>query len=84
MPARRLAVAAVWLLTAAGAVLADVLVPGTDAYAWLATTLVLAVVAGMIVQLLFAEQHGFVVRLAATSAGSFLVVSIGAIGALLR
>lgn len=84
MPVRRIAVVVVWLLTAIGVVLVDVLVPGADAYAWLALALALSVIAGIVAQLRVAEQHGFVVRLAATAVGSFVLVSIGAFAALLR
>lgn len=74
----RIAVLAVWLLTLIGVVVIDVGVPGTDALAWLALALPLAVVAGIIVLLAVAEQHGFVLRLAAVASGSFVLVAIGA------
>ena len=81
MPAARVAVVAVWLLTLIGVVLIDVLVPDPHALSWLALALPLAVVAGIIAQLAVAEQRGFVVRLAATAGGSFVLVLLGALAA---
>jgi hypothetical protein len=74
----RVAVVAVWLLTLIGVVLIDVLVPDAHALSWLALALPLAIVAGIIGQLAVAEQRGFVVRLAATATGSFVLVLVGA------
>jgi len=79
VPAARVAVVAVWLLTLIGVVLIDVLVPDPHALSWLALALPLAVVAGIIAQLAVAEQRGFVVRLAATAGGSFVLVLLGAL-----
>ena len=78
MPAARAAVVAVWALTLVGVVLIDVLVPDVHALAWLALALPLAVVAGIVAQLAVAEQRGFVVRVAATASGSFVLVLLGA------
>ncbi len=78
MSSSRVAVLAVWLLTLIGVVLIDVLVPDAHALAWLALALPLAIVAGIIGQLAVAEQRGFVVRLAATATGSFVLVLVGA------
>ena len=79
MPAARVAVVAVWVLTLVGVVLIDVLVPDQNALSWLALALPLAVVAGMVAQLAVAEQRGFVVRIAATAGGSFVLVLLGAL-----
>ena len=79
MPAARVAVVAVWVLTLIGVVLIDVLVPDPHALSWLALALPLAVVAGIVAQLAVAEQRGFVVRLAATAGGSFVLVLLGAL-----
>ena len=65
-----------------GVVLIDVVVPDAHALSWLALALPLAIVAGIIAQLAVAEQRGFVVRLAATASGSFVLVLLGAVVAL--
>ncbi|MGT2426134.1 hypothetical protein [Amnibacterium kyonggiense] len=78
MPAARTAVVAVWLLTLVGVVLIDALVPDVHALSWLALALPLAVVAGIVAHLAVAEQRGFVVRVAATASGSFVLVLLGA------
>jgi hypothetical protein len=83
VPAARVAVVAVWLLTLIGVVLIDVFVPDPHALSWLALALPLAVVAGIVAQLAVAEQRGFVVRLAATTAGSLVLVLLGALAAAL-
>jgi hypothetical protein len=83
VPAARVAVVAVWALTLVGVVLIDVAAPDAHALTWLALALPLAVVAGIIAQLAVAEQRGFVVRLAATASGSFVLVLIGALVALI-
>jgi hypothetical protein len=72
-------VVAVWVLTLIGVVLIAVVVPDANALSWLALALPLALVAGMVGQLAVAEQRGFVVRLAATACGSFVIVLIGAL-----
>lgn len=82
MPPARLAVVAVWVATLVGVVLIDVAVPDAQALSWLALALPLAIVAGMVAQLAVAEQRGFVVRLAATASGSFVLVLLGALAAL--
>ncbi len=82
MPSARVAVVAVWVLTLIGVVVIDVAVPDAQALSWLALALPLAIVAGIIGQLAAAEQLGFVVRLAATASGSFVLVVLGAIVAL--
>ena len=82
MPPARVAVVAVWVLTLLGVVLIDVKVPDVEALSWLALALPLAIVAGIIGQLAVAEQRGFVVRLAATASGSFVLVVLGAVVAL--
>jgi hypothetical protein len=82
VPAARVAVVAVWVLTLVGVVLIDVFVPDVHALSWLALALPLAVVAGIVGQLAVAEQRGFVVRLAATASGSFVLVLLGAVVAL--
>ena len=82
MPSARVAVVAVWVLTLIGVVLIDVFVPDARALSWLALALPLAVVAGIIGQLAVAEQRGFVVRLAATASGSFVLVLVGAVVAI--
>jgi hypothetical protein len=82
VPAARLAVVAVWVLTLIGVVVVDVAAPEAQALSWLALALPLAVVAGMVAQLAVAEQRGFVLRLSATAAGSFVLVVLGALVAL--
>jgi hypothetical protein len=82
VPPARVAVVAVWVLTLLGVVLIDVKVPDVEALSWLALALPLAIVAGIIGQLAVAEQRGFVVRLAATASGSFVLVVLGAVVAL--
>jgi hypothetical protein len=82
VPSARVAVVAVWVLTLLGVVVIDVTVPDAEALSWLALALPLAIVAGIIAQLAAAEQRGFVVRLAATASGSFVLVVLGAIVAL--
>ena len=82
MLARRAAVVAVWAATLAGVAVIVALVPGAGALTWLALALGLAVVAGMVAQLVVGEQHGFVLRLAASTSGSFLLVCAGAVVAL--
>lgn len=82
MPSARIAVVAVWVLTLIGVVVIDVTVPDAQALSWLALALPLAIVAGIVGQLAAAEQRGFVVRLAATASGSFVLVVLGAIVAL--
>lgn len=82
MVAGRAAVGAVWALVAVGVVLIVVLLPGDRSLSWLALALGLGVVAGMAAQLLVGEQRGFVVRLAAASAGSAVLVGLGALAAL--
>ncbi|GAA2751945.1 hypothetical protein [Amnibacterium kyonggiense] len=82
MPAARVAVVAVWVLTLVGVVLIDVFVPDVHALSWLALALPLAIVAGIVGQLAVAEQRGFVTRLAATASGSFVIVLVGALVAL--
>jgi hypothetical protein len=82
VPPARLAVVAVWVLTLVGVVVIDVAVPDAQTLSWLALALPLAVVAGMIAQLAVAEQRGFVLRLAATAAGAFVLVLLGALAAL--
>lgn len=82
MSSARIAVVAVWALTLVGVVLIDVAVPDADALSWLALALPLAIVAGIVGQLAAAEQRGFVVRLAATASGSFVLVVLGAVAAL--
>ena len=79
MPAARVAVVAVWVLTLIGVVLIDAVVPDPHALSWLALALPLAVVAGIVAQLAVAEQRGFVLRLAATACGSFVLVLLGAL-----
>lgn len=83
MHAGRTAVAATWVAAAAGVVVILVLVPGVGALRWLALATGLAVAVGMGGQLAVAERSGFVLRLAAASAGSFLLVALGAVAALL-
>jgi hypothetical protein len=78
----RIAVVAVWVLTLIGVVLIDVFVPDALALSWLALALPLAIVVGIVGQLAAAEQHGFVVRLAATACGSFVLVLLGAVVAI--
>jgi hypothetical protein len=75
----RLAVVAVWVLTLLGVVLVDVMAPDAQALSWLALALPLAIVAGIVAQLAVAEQQGFVLRLAATVSGSFVLVVLGAL-----
>jgi len=82
VPPARVAVVAVWALTLVGVVLIDALVPDPHALSWLALALPLAVVAGMVGQLAVADQRGFVVRLAASAGGSFVLVCIAALVAL--
>ena len=82
MPPARLAVVAVWLLTLVGVVLIDLFVPEAQVLSWLALALPLAIVAGMVAQLAVAEQRGFVLRLAATASGSFVLVLLGALAAI--
>lgn len=82
VPAARLAVVAVWVLTLVGVVLVDVFAPGPHVLSWLALALPLAIVAGIVAQLAVAEQRGFLTRLAATATGSFVLVLIGAAVAL--
>jgi hypothetical protein len=79
VPPARLAVVAVWVLTLIGVVVVDVTAPDAQALSWLALTLPLAIVAGMVAQLAVAEQQGFVLRLAATVSGSFVLVVLGAL-----
>jgi hypothetical protein len=81
VPPARVAVVAVWVLTLIGVVLIDVVVPDAHALSWLALALPLAIVAGIVAQLAVAEQQGFVVRLAATASGSFVLVLLGALAA---
>jgi hypothetical protein len=81
VPPARVAVVAVWVLTLIGVVVIDVFVPDRHALSWLALALPLAVVAGIVAQLAVAEQRGFVVRLAATASGSFVLVLLGALAA---
>jgi hypothetical protein len=83
VPPARAAVVAVWVLTLVGVGVIDVVVPDPHALSWLALALPLAVVAGIIAQLAVAEQRGFVVRLAATAAGSFVLVLLAALVAVL-
>lgn len=78
MSSARVAVVAVWVITLVGVVLIDVFVPDAHALSWLALALPLAIVAGIVGQLAVAEQRGFVVRLAATASGSFVLVLLGA------
>lgn len=78
MPAARIAVAVVWALTLIGVVLVVVAVPDPQALSWLALVLPLAVVAGIVAQLVVAEPQGFLVRLAATAGGSLVLVVLGA------
>jgi hypothetical protein len=82
VPFARIAVVAVWVLTLLGVVAIDVSFPDSQALSWLALALPLAVVVGIVAQLAAAEQRGFVVRLAATATGSFVLVVIGAAVAL--
>jgi len=82
VPPARLAVVAVWLLTLVGVVLIDLFVPEAQVLSWLALALPLAIVAGMVAQLAVAEQRGFVLRLAATASGSFVLVLLGALAAI--
>jgi hypothetical protein len=79
VPPARVAVVAVWGLTLIGVALIDAFVPDPHALSWLALALPLAVVAGMVAQLAVAEQRGFVVRIAATAGGSFVLVLLGAL-----
>jgi hypothetical protein len=81
--AARIAVVAVWVLTLIGVAIIDVVVPDAHALTWLALALPLAIVAGIIGQLAVAEQRGFVLRLAATASGSFVLVLLGALVATL-
>ncbi len=74
--------AAVWAVTVLGVVLALTLTTRPDVFSWLALTLTLAVVAGMVAQLVVGEQHGFVLRLAITACGSFALVALGGLVAL--
>jgi hypothetical protein len=83
VPASRVAVVAVWVLTLLGVVAILVLAPGVAALAWLALALPLAVVVGIVGQLAVAEQHGFVLRLSAAATGSFVLVLLGGVVALL-
>ena len=70
MPLSRVAVVGVWALTLIGVVRrSSRSCPASQALAWLALALPLAVVAGIVGQLAVAEQRGFVVRLAATATG---------------
>jgi hypothetical protein len=64
VPAARVAVVAVWLLTLIGVVLIDALVPDPHALSWLALALPLAVVAGRAARLRRPARgdHGRVVR----------------------
>lgn len=82
MSTARVAVVAVWVLTLIGVVLVDLVVPDARALSWLALTLPLAIVVGIVAQLAVAEQKGFVVRLGATATGSFVLVVAGAVVAL--
>ena len=83
MPLSRVAVIAVWALTLVGVVVVVAIVPGTAALTWLALTVPLAVVAGIVGQVAVGEQHGFVLRLSAAATGSFVIVLLGAAVALL-
>ena len=83
MTPARVAVVAVWALTLVGVVLIDVLAPDPHTLSWLALALPLAIVAGIVAQLAVAEQRGFVVRLAATASGSFVLVCLAALVAAL-
>lgn len=74
--------AAVWAATLVGTVLALTLAARPDVFAWLVLTLTLSVIAGMVAQLAVGDQHGFVVRLATTACGSFVLVVLGGLVAL--
>jgi hypothetical protein len=74
----RIAVVVVWALTLVGVAVIDLTVPDAQALSWLALALPLAIVAGMVAQLAVAEQRGFLLRLAATAGGSFVLVVLGA------
>ena len=67
---------AVWAATLVGVVLALTLATRPDVFAWL------ALIAGMVAQLAVGEQHGFVLRLATTACGSFVLVALGGLVAL--
>lgn len=82
MLAERAAVAAVWVATAIGVIAVVALDPGPAASIRLALALALSVVVGIVAQLAVGQQRGFVVRLAASTAGSFLIVCAGALVAL--
>lgn len=77
MDAGRIAVAAVWAATLAAVVAVLVVLRGPDVPAFLTLTLVLAVVAALVGQLAVGEQRGFVVRTAASTAGSLVLVLLG-------
>jgi hypothetical protein len=83
MDAKRGAVAAVWVGTLAAGVLIAVTVPGPFVYAALALATAVALVAGMIVQLMVGEQAGFVSRFIASATGSFGVLLLVALVRLL-
>lgn len=83
MDVGRVAVAGTWAAAVVGVVVVLALVPGSEALLWLALTAGLAVAVGMAGQLVGADRSGFVARLAAASAGSFVVVAVGALLAVL-
>lgn len=82
MDAGRAAVAAVWAATAVGVVAVLALAPAAARPVWLALAVGLSVVAGMAAQLAVAEQRGFVLRLAASVTGSFVLIGGGELVAL--
>ncbi len=73
------AVGAVWVGTLAAAILLAAAVPGSFVWAALTLTVAVAVVVGIVVQLVVGEQVGFVERLVATVCGSFLLVLLVAL-----
>ena len=69
-------IVSVWIVTVVAAVLVGVFAPASASLNWLAIAMAGSILVAMCVQLATQEKQGFVVRLGATVAGSFVILAI--------
>jgi hypothetical protein len=73
---RWVSITAVWVATVIAVVLIGVFAGESDDLGWLGVAMAASVLVAMCVQLATQERRGFVVRMAATGSGSFVILAV--------
>jgi hypothetical protein len=73
---RWVSITAVWVATVIAVVLIGVFAGESDDLGWLGVAMAASVLVAMCVQLATQERRGFVVRMAATVSGSFVILAV--------